>query len=384
MKFRSKLLALLAVTVVLSAASCDEPPSPPNAVASFGLALPVQGDTITDSAHSIIAEWVRSDSVEPGDSTGIVYMEVATPSDTVGTILREAFTRGTADTLADVLFPAPETQKHYRVCVTNYRVGTKPSDPTCDVLTVDGPPAPEPEPVAPPTPTNLTITPERFGSDSIVFTVTAKLAEDGLGPQTLGYSYGWPGGVREKIPGATTERLKVVVVPGPGETITYWFCARAYRDGLGSVESRCNSVKVSTPVPPSPIDSLRLKIGAILVLPSAVTLDTSEAINFCGFVQFGDGQIANRAPHREKCAEAYATFPESLRAVTAMQQAIADTVCLEWQAEGGTIEQEGCYLAGGASTEGISTLGMVLLGAAAIAAAGVAGYTYQKAGSSTA
>lgn len=99
---------------------------------------------------------------------------------------------------------------------------------------------------------------------------------------------------------------------------------------------------------PGPVtfDTTLTIIGA-RILPDSVTVRPNEVVQFCALVQFLNGMYALRAVDQgqPECATMYLSMiPAGQRLVSATQQARADSVCFEWSATGGTIEQEACAM----------------------------------------
>jgi hypothetical protein len=66
---------------------------------------------------------------------------------------------------------------------------------------------------------------------------------------------------------------------------------------------------------------------------------------FCAFIVFKDGKVAMRAQDKlhAECPVMYAQYYSLVkRSVTPAQQAVADKVCVQWSATGGTIGAEVC------------------------------------------
>lgn len=98
---------------------------------------------------------------------------------------------------------------------------------------------------------------------------------------------------------------------------------------------------VRAPGPPGPIivDSSLTVIG-LDVKPDSVRVLAGQAQQFCAFIKFRGGAIAQRLVDRPQCDAEYSRVMGPT--VSAGQQAIADAFCLTWKATGGTITAAGC------------------------------------------
>lgn len=147
----------------------------------------------------------------------------------------------------------------------------------------------------------------------------------------------------------TTTSLKTWLAAIPWDSATFTFTVSS-RNSVGVSAAVSTSWTVRRkPGPPGPItvDS-SLTITSLRVLPDSVTVAVGEVVQFCALVQFANGVYALRANDADapECVTAYQqTIPAALRAVTVGQQAVADSLCVLWEATGGTIEQEPCALA---------------------------------------
>jgi hypothetical protein len=97
--------------------------------------------------------------------------------------------------------------------------------------------------------------------------------------------------------------------------------------------------------PPGPITiDTTLRLAALRVWPRSVTVAPGGQQQFCALFQFADGRWALPAQYQQTpvCLDGFAaTAPPGMRATTA-QQAVADTLCHQWTATGGTITTRMC------------------------------------------
>lgn len=97
------------------------------------------------------------------------------------------------------------------------------------------------------------------------------------------------------------------------------------------------------PGPPGPVTfDTALAIRGLRLLRPAGSILPDSTLDFCALVRFGNGVLAMRA--QNPCVSGlYEALPVAQRAVTAAQQARADSTCLVWSAPmGGTFPSESC------------------------------------------
>lgn len=141
-------------------------------------------------------------------------------------------------------------------------------------------------------------------------------------------------------------------------TAKYASCVRRRKNAL--LAEICQSWQTNyTKVPDSMSVDSSLAIKKIDIKPDTAkvfsTRKTDGTVNsvgitqqFCALVVFRDGKVALRAIEKDKpdCVNQYGKFPLAARSVSAKQQAVADKVCINWTATGGTIGAEICPTTG--------------------------------------
>jgi hypothetical protein len=80
------------------------------------------------------------------------------------------------------------------------------------------------------------------------------------------------------------------------------------------------------------------------VKPDRPTFVAGQQQQFCAFLTFHGGAVAERTQDRPGCDALYAALPARVAVVSTRQQAVADLFCLEWKQSGGTITASGCDL----------------------------------------
>lgn len=87
-------------------------------------------------------------------------------------------------------------------------------------------------------------------------------------------------------------------------------------------------------------------ITAPVIYPKTFSVRPGSVQQLCAFVRFFDtGHIGFRRPAEgllPSCRTGYMTLPDSVRAVTADEQLVADSKCYAWSATGGVISAEPC------------------------------------------
>lgn len=135
--------------------------------------------------------------------------------------------------------------------------------------------------------------------------------------------------------GQTTEYTDTVSFMIPDDTTTYRFQLMNLRRGLVSLPSNVNWRFEA---------DRYYKLSRVHIRPKEVTVDTNGTVQFCAFLEFNDGSIVMR--DRDKniptCITEYNKFNVSLQKSLGARLRNANTVCLQWQATGGTIQGETC------------------------------------------
>ncbi len=168
------------------------------------------------------------------------------------------------------------------------------------------------------------------GPDSLVVTESAT----GRGQQRRVY----------RTPAAPVNVSFMWVSPAPGDSVSGTITAQLFRRRMqGGLASRQWQYRRSDVAPPTPVIDTSLTIAALRLEPNAITLEPGTSRQLCPLFYFGDGRVVLRSTDVSACGSIYTSATTaSERAVTAAQQAIADAVCLSWQAAGGTVEVAGC------------------------------------------
>jgi hypothetical protein len=135
-----------------------------------------------------------------------------------------------------------------------------------------------------------------------------------------------------KARGTSPDTIRITV---PNDTLTYNFVLRSYR-GIQ---------------PSNPAGALfhfdaniYYRLVALVIKPDSVNLQPGATQQFCAFMKFSDSTIAIRDRDKSipECVTFFSQFPDSLKANSGARQRKANAVCLQWQATGGTIDQEIC------------------------------------------
>lgn len=133
-----------------------------------------------------------------------------------------------------------------------------------------------------------------------------------------------------------------------GKSVGYQACVnvrRTKRDLTAVCKSwKTNWVDTTPPVPDTVVVDSTLAVIGIDVKPDSLEIRSGQKQQFCAFVRFANGKIAQRARDRglEYCDWVYPLYSPVARAVSPKQQTVADAVCVKWVAEGGTITAELC------------------------------------------
>jgi len=97
--------------------------------------------------------------------------------------------------------------------------------------------------------------------------------------------------------------------------------------------------------PPGPVtvDS-SLIITGLMIQPHSLTVAPNTLSEpLCPFIRFANGAVAIGTGDRDLCAPHLAGFAAELARVSPAQQALADSICITWEApDGGTVEYEPC------------------------------------------
>lgn len=107
---------------------------------------------------------------------------------------------------------------------------------------------------------------------------------------------------------------------------------------IGTVPGGAADTSIATVLAPVVVDSW-------MVRPDKVVLSPGQQQQFCNFIGFRGGHIGLRRNAEAGvpfCDSVYKSLPAAVRAVTPAEQAVADTVCVFWKAEGGAITAEPC------------------------------------------
>lgn len=198
----------------------------------------------------------------------------------------------------------------------------------------------------------LTISTPRIAVQAATITVshTVRLAaDDGGGPVdsliVTESGSGQPTQTKRLVAQATQVVSFIWTKPAIGQTITGTITAQVKRRALVSATaSRTWSFTTPDQAPPPPIIDTALVISRLDLKPDSVRLGTGQQVQFCAFIAFKDGAVAMRGQDGPVCSAAYTAlipkFPSGA------QQAKADSLCLTWQATGGTITVSPCDVVG--------------------------------------
>jgi hypothetical protein len=89
-----------------------------------------------------------------------------------------------------------------------------------------------------------------------------------------------------------------------------------------------------------PLFSAAPSLSALLVRPQSAKMFRGDSVQFCAFPKFSSGRIAERTQDRPWCDAQYATVRKGKPHKN--EQALADSLCITWTVDAGTIETEIC------------------------------------------
>jgi hypothetical protein len=151
-----------------------------------------------------------------------------------------------------------------------------------------------------------------------------------------------------RLPGTVKRDSFKLKNPLPGDTAKGSFGVRSkWRNGRATAWASKPWTYVNPLPPPPVIDSVETKPDtvALEILPQGQAPGPKNQQQFCAFVGFRGGAIAQRAVQRQGCDSIYRrTIPLAQRSlVTAPMQARADSVCITWtHNSNGNIVAESC------------------------------------------
>lgn len=121
----------------------------------------------------------------------------------------------------------------------------------------------------------------------------------------------------------------------PDDTTTYRFMLVSVRNGLASLPANANFYFNADQY---------YKLANIQVVPKNPTVLPGATIQFCALLEFNDGSIVLRDKDAliPTCVTEYNKIDVALRKPIGARLRNANKVCLQWQATGGTIENESC------------------------------------------
>lgn len=131
-----------------------------------------------------------------------------------------------------------------------------------------------------------------------------------------------------------------------GASARWYACRRVLRAGEQIQPEKCVVWRVVLPA--KPVDSVwvdsSLTIAKLDLKPDKISVEAKKTVQFCAFVVFLDGKVAMRAKEKiaPECLSEYTRFSLVQRSVKPAQQEIADTLCVKFEATGGTISAETC------------------------------------------
>jgi hypothetical protein len=147
-----------------------------------------------------------------------------------------------------------------------------------------------------------------------------------------------------RLPGTAVRDSFVVPVPVLGSTTSGTACVQSKRRGLLSTEvcAPWTFANVDVAPPPPVIDSVRTDttVAAFVVKPEVVNLLAGQSQQFCGFVQFGDGQVVPFPNQRTitTCGGYYTgSWPAAQRQPSAAQVAVVDALRFAVHVSGGRV-----------------------------------------------
>lgn len=142
-------------------------------------------------------------------------------------------------------------------------------------------------------------------------------------------------GYMQTTVGQTIETTDTVSFTIPDDTTTYRFQLMNLRRGLVSLPSNVNWRFEA---------DRYYTLTRVHIRPREVSVDTGGKVQFCAFLEYNDGSIVIRDRDKDKptCITEYSKFDSVLRKSVGARLRNANTVCLQWQATGGTIENEVC------------------------------------------
>lgn len=132
-----------------------------------------------------------------------------------------------------------------------------------------------------------------------------------------------------------TKPIDTVSFNIPDDTTTYRFLLVSVRRGLASLPANINYFFNA---------DVYYKLTNIQVVPKNPTVLPGASIQFCALLEFNDGSIVLRDKDTAipACVTEYNKIDTSLRKPIGARLRNANKVCLQWQATGGTIENETC------------------------------------------
>lgn len=149
-----------------------------------------------------------------------------------------------------------------------------------------------------------------------------------------------------RLPGAVKRDSFKLKNPLPGDTARGSFGVRSkWVNGRASAwASKPWTYTIAIPAPQIEMVDAKPDTVALKVTVPGQPVGRESIQQFCGFVVFkGTGHVAQRGRYKAACDSIYTrTIPAAKRVVTVAEQIKADSVCVVWQATGGTIEPETC------------------------------------------
>ncbi len=159
--------------------------------------------------------------------------------------------------------------------------------------------------------------------------------------------------LKQGTPPSTADTL---LVPRPADGLTSNGTVRLCYTRKGWTGQACNApLAWAVTAPVGPVDTATtVKVTGIIVKPDSfrvvatvagVSVSAKNQQQMCAFPAFASGHVGFRRTTEGTspvCDSLYRALPASVRALSAAEQAVADTVCVHWSATGGTISTEPC------------------------------------------
>jgi len=173
----------------------------------------------------------------------------------------------------------------------------------------------------------------------------------GVGLRATGYLVtvlssrpGWTGLPNNSAIADTSTSWKAIAPPGWDST-TFTATVISTRGALRSAARSLRwAVNAGVGQPGPIVLDTTLQLARLDLKPDSIRLAPLAQVQFCPFIQFRDGAVAMRGQDAPQCSLQYAQLGAVIKRASAAQQAVADLVCIDWQATGGTITPDPCML----------------------------------------